>query len=51
MKYLSFHVITHGYQRFNDEIVWICVALTKVIVQLIQEIGMRIARRTDKRAA
>ena len=48
---LGMIAITYGYQRFNSEIVWICVALTIVIVQLIQEIGMRIARRTDKRIA
>ena len=42
--------ITYGYQRYNDDIIWICVALTILIVQIIQEIGMRIAHRTDKRA-
>lgn len=46
---LGMIAITYGYQRFNSEIVWICVALTIVIVQLIQEFGMRIARKTDKR--
>lgn len=46
---LGMIAITYGYQRFNDEIVWICVALTIVIVQLIQEFGMRIAKKTDKR--
>ena len=48
---LGMIAITYGYQRFNTEIVWICVALTIIIVQLIQEIGMHIARRTDKRTA
>lgn len=48
---LGMIAITYGYQRFNNEIVWICVALTIIIVQLIQEIGMHIARRTDKRTA
>ena len=48
---LGMIAITYGYQRFNDEVVWICVALTIVIVQLIQEFGMLIARRTDKRTA
>jgi D-methionine transport system permease protein len=42
--------ITYGYQRYNDDIVWVCVALTILIVQLIQEFGMRLARRVDKRA-
>ena len=46
---LGMIAITYGYQRFNNDIVWICVLLTVMIVQLIQEIGMLIARKTDKR--
>ena len=46
---LGMIAITYGYQRFNDNIVWICVLLTVIIVQLIQEVGMFIARKTDKR--
>lgn len=46
---LGMIAITYGYQRFNDDIVWICVLLTVIIVQLIQEIGIFIARKTDKR--
>ncbi len=42
--------ITYGYQRYNDDIIWICVALTILIVQLIQEFGMRLAHKVDKRA-
>ncbi len=41
--------ITYGYQRFNDDVIWVCVALTVVIVQIIQEIGSLIARKSDKR--
>ena len=41
--------ITYGYQRFNDDLIWICVALTIIIVQIMQEIGMRIAAKSDKR--
>ena len=41
--------ITYGYQRFNNDIIWVCVVLTVLIVQVIQEIGMRIAHKTDKR--
>lgn len=41
--------ITYGYQKYNDDIVWICVILTVIIVQLIQEFGMYIANKTDKR--
>jgi D-methionine transport system permease protein len=46
---LGMIAITYGYQRFNNDIIWICVLLTVVIVQLIQEFGMFIARKTDKR--
>lgn len=46
---LGMIAITYGYQRFQNNIVWICVLLTVIIVQLIQEVGMFIARKTDKR--
>ena len=46
---LGMIAISYGYQRFNNDIVWVCVVLTVIIVQLIQEIGMLIARKTDKR--
>ena len=42
--------ITYGYQRYNDDIIWICVLMTILIVQVIQEVGTRIAHRSDKRA-
>ena len=42
--------IIYGHQRSNDDITWICVFLTVIIVQVIQELGMFIARKTDKRA-
>jgi len=41
--------ITYGYQRFNTDIIWVCVVLTVLIVQVIQEIGTRVAHKTDKR--
>ena len=41
--------IIYGHQRSNDDITWICVFLTVIIVQIIQEIGRTIALRTDKR--
>ena len=41
--------ISYGYQRYNDDIIWVCVVLTVIIVQILQEIRMRIAHRTDKR--
>ena len=46
---LGMIAINYGYQRFNNDIVWICVLLTVIIVQLIQEFGMLIARKADKR--
>ncbi len=41
--------ISYGHQRFNPDIKWICVFLTVIIVQIIQELGTAIARRSDKR--
>ena len=41
--------ITYGYQRYNNDIIWICVVLTIIIVQIIQEEGAFIAHKTDKR--
>ena len=41
--------IIYGHQRFNPDVTWICVFLTVLIVQIIQEAGTWIARRTDKR--
>jgi D-methionine transport system permease protein len=41
--------IVWGHQRSNPEITWICVILIVLIVQAIQEIGMRIATKIDKR--
>ena len=41
--------IVYGHQRFNPDIKWLCVILLYVIVQIIQIIGMRIVRKTDKR--
>ena len=46
---LGMIAVSFGYQRFNDDIIWVCVLLTIVIVQIIQEVGMLIARKTDKR--
>lgn len=41
--------ISLGFDQFNDDIVWFCVLLTIIIVQVIQELGMYIVRKTDKR--
>jgi D-methionine transport system permease protein len=42
--------ILWGHQRSNDEVTWVCVALIVIIDQVIQELGMRLASKTDKRA-
>lgn len=47
---LGMIAITYGHQRSNPDIIWISVILTIIIVQLIQEIGMRLAHKTDKRS-
>ncbi len=41
--------IIYGHQRFNEDIIWVCVAFTVIIVQIIQEVGIFIAHKTDKR--
>lgn len=41
--------IINGYQRSESDIIWVCVVLTIIIVEIIQEVGMRIALKTDKR--
>ena len=41
--------IIYGHQRSNGDITWICVFLTVIIVQIIQELGNCIAHKTDKR--
>lgn len=41
--------IIYGHQRSNDDITWICVLLMVLIVQIIQEVGTRIALKSDKR--
>jgi D-methionine transport system permease protein len=43
--------ITYGYQRYKPDVIWVCVVLTVIIVQVIQELGMYVAHRTDKRTA
>lgn len=41
--------IAYGHQRFSPDITWVCMIITVIIVQVIQEAGMFIARKTDKR--
>lgn len=43
--------IIYGHQRFNADVTWICVFLLYFLVQIIQTVGMRIVRKTDKRVS
>ncbi|MFR6640819.1 MAG: methionine ABC transporter permease [Christensenellales bacterium] len=38
--------IIYGYQRFKDDVIWVAVILTVVIVQIIQELGMLLAKKS-----
>ena len=42
--------IKYGYYRYQTDVMLITVLLLVVIVQIFQEIGMRFARKTDKRS-
>ena len=41
--------ITYGHQRSKGDVIWVCVILMVVIVQIIQEIGTRAAKLSDRR--
>ena len=41
--------INYGYYRYNNQVMFITVILLVIIVQIFQEIGMRIANRSDRR--
>lgn len=41
--------IFYGYNNFKDDVIWMCVLFTVIIVQIVQEGGMLLATRTDKR--
>ncbi len=41
--------IRYGYYRYQKEIMGVTVALLVIVVQVIQEVGMKVARRQDKR--
>ena len=42
-------VVNYGYNRYNFEIMLIAVVIIVVVVQLFQEIGLRLAKKLDKR--
>lgn len=41
--------IRYGYYRYQKEIMGVTVALLVIVVQVMQEVGMKIARKQDKR--
>lgn len=41
--------INYGYHRRQEDIMYIMVILLVIIVQVFQELGMRISRKTDRR--
>lgn len=41
--------ISYGHQKYKDDVIWVCVILMVIIVQLIQFVGMTIAKKTDRR--
>lgn len=42
--------INYGYYRFQEGIMWIAIVLLVIIVQIIQEAGMRLVKKVDRRA-
>lgn len=48
---LGMIAISYGYQRFENDVVWVCVVLTVLIVQIIEILGSIIEKKTDKRKA
>lgn len=42
-------IATRARNVYADDVIWLCVALTVVVVQVIQEGGMFLARKVDKR--
>ena len=41
--------VTQARPSNAQDVIWLCVALIVIIVQIIQEVGMLIAKKTDKR--
>lgn len=46
---LGFIAINYGYYRYEEEIMFITVAIIVIIVQIIQELWMYLSRSSDKR--
>ena len=41
--------INYGLYKFNAEVQWITIAVIVILVQILQELGMWVSRRTDNR--
>lgn len=41
--------VTQARPSNAQDVIWLCVALTVIVVQVIQELGMLLARKTDRR--
>ena len=41
--------ISYGYNRYQTDVLFVTVALLIVLMQVIQIVGMKISRKTDKR--
>ena len=41
--------IIYGHQRSNPDITWLCVLLMVIIVEIIQEVGLIISKKSDKK--
>lgn len=41
--------INYGYYRYQAELMWVSVILLVLVVQIIQEVGMKLAKLGDKR--
>ncbi|MEG1426697.1 MAG: methionine ABC transporter permease [Oscillospiraceae bacterium] len=41
--------INYGYNRYNSQVMFVTVLILVVVVQVFQEVGMRLARKLDKR--
>ena len=41
--------VNYGYYRYQDDVMLITVVLLVILVQIFQEVGMRIAKRSDRR--
>lgn len=41
--------IRYGFYRYQNDLMYVCVILLVIITQIVQEAGLRIANKTDKR--